>query len=321
MNKAILIFVICLQVAPNFAQLTRFTCKENGHGYKDNTGKEIIPCLNYSSAYRGGNEIVLTFNGKLIFYDATTGKEISNGKYDGYKDDFGIFKEGFAAVNLGGEKAWGERDFKGGKWGFIDRNGKELTPIKYDSVAFFNDGIAVVCLGGKQGIINLTGKEIIPPKYNKIDDFEYGRAKAFLNGQEKWIDREGNVINPEEIEFKNINYQDALTLSKQTNKPIFLVCSNGGCCRSTGIEKTLKNQDVGSYFNSNFICLKVPYNDIDSKIINTITDNGYVNLPALFFINSNGDLIRKSTADGDCDSYIKDKELINMAKLCVTKGK
>lgn len=321
MKNTILLLVITLHSLSSFAQLTRFTCGDNGHGYKDNTGKEVIPCLHYRGAYHGGNEIVLTLNGKLAIYDATTGEEISKGKYDGYKDDFGIFKEGFAPVNKGGTKPWGERKYKGGKWGFIDRNGTEITPIKYDSVQFFKEGVAVVCLGGKQGIVDRTGKEVVPPKYDHIDEFEYGRAKVMLNGQEKWIDRKGNLIKPEEVEYRDISYQDALALAKKTNKPIFLACASGGCCRSSGVRRTLKNQDVGIYLNANFICIKAHYNDIESKIISTVTTNGYVNTPALFIINSNGDLLQKITADGSCDSYIKDKELLELAKSYADKAK
>ena len=321
MKKLNLTLLICLQVLGSFAQLTIFFCDENGLGYKDAKGKTVIPCLRYSSFYEGGNEIILTLNGKLNIYDAKTGNEISNGKYDGYMDNFGIFIEGFASVNIGGTKAWGEYEYKGGKWGFIDRNSKEITPIKYDSVRFFNEGVAVVSLGGKQGIVDQTGKEVVPPQYDHIENFEYGRSKVTLNGQEKWIDRKGNEVKPEELEYKNINYQEALVLSKKTNKPVFLACVSGGCCRSGGTRRTLKNQDVGTYLNANFICIEAHYNEVDSKIISTVTTNGYVNIPALFIINSDGELLQKITADGNCDSYIKPEELIELTKLYVEKTK
>lgn len=302
MKKTILTVLICLQVMAGFAQLSYFTCDESKMGYKDKTGKIVIPCLHYSGMYEGGNEIVLTLNEKIIIYDATTGRKISDGKYDDYKGHFGLFKEGFAAVNTGG------------KWGFIDRNGKEITAIKYDSVHFFQEGFAIVCVGKKQGVIDNKAKEIVPPKYDKIDDFKYGRAKVSLNNQEYWIDRKGKIIIPEEVEFKNMTYQNALVLSKKTGKPVLLFCNNDHCCRSAGVSNTLKNQDVAIYLNANFICIKAHYSLIDNKITDTVTKNGYINLPALFIINSNGELMQKSTADGDCDSYIKDDELLNMAK-------
>ena len=41
---------------------------------------------------------------------------------------------------------------------------------KYDCVCDFEEGLAAVCLNGKWGFIDKTGKEVIPLKY----DFAYG---------------------------------------------------------------------------------------------------------------------------------------------------
>ena len=59
------------------------------------------------------------------------------------------FEEGLAAVCLNG------------KWGFIDKTGKEVIPCKYDNAWKFQDGLAKVELNGKYGFINPKGKEII----------------------------------------------------------------------------------------------------------------------------------------------------------------
>ncbi|ABP65847.1 KWG Leptospira repeat protein [Caldicellulosiruptor saccharolyticus DSM 8903] len=58
--------------------------------------------------------------------------------------DFGDvrdFHEGFAAVE------------KGGKWGFVDKTGKEVVPLIYESVREFSEGFAWVKKDGKWGII------------------------------------------------------------------------------------------------------------------------------------------------------------------------
>ena len=51
------------------------------------------------------------------------------------------FSEGLAGVELKG------------KWGFIDKSGKEVVPLKYEDVTGFKEGLAAVKLNGKWGFI------------------------------------------------------------------------------------------------------------------------------------------------------------------------
>ena len=48
------------------------------------------------------------------------------------------------------------------KEGLIDTKGNELTPIKYDSIGFFKDGVAEVCIGQECGVINNKGELVEP---------------------------------------------------------------------------------------------------------------------------------------------------------------
>ena len=49
------------------------------------------------------------------------------------------------------------------KEGLIDTKGNELTPIKYDSIGFFKDGVAEVRIGQERGVINNKGELVEPP--------------------------------------------------------------------------------------------------------------------------------------------------------------
>ena len=60
---------------------------------------------------------------------------------------------------------------KDGKWGYIDRFGKEIVPCKYDYIGEFIDGVASVKINSKSGFVDLFGKEIIPCKYDFIGKF------------------------------------------------------------------------------------------------------------------------------------------------------
>ena len=45
------------------------------------------------------------------------------------------------------------------KWGFVDSNGEEIIPLKYDSVTLFYNGISEVELNGKKFYINTKGEQ------------------------------------------------------------------------------------------------------------------------------------------------------------------
>lgn len=48
------------------------------------------------------------------------------------------------------------------KEGLIDTKGNELTPIKYDSIGFFENGVAEVRIGRERGVINNKGELVEP---------------------------------------------------------------------------------------------------------------------------------------------------------------
>lgn len=58
-----------------------------------------------------------------------------------------------------------------GKYGFIDKTGKEVIPLKYNYIGGFNDGLALVKSEGKCGFINSSGTEVIPITYDDAHEF------------------------------------------------------------------------------------------------------------------------------------------------------
>ena len=65
-----------------------------------------------------------------------------------------------------------------GKWGYINKEGKEVIPRKYDCIWSFSEGLAKVELDGKYGVIDKKGDEIIPCKYDEVRFFSKGLAKV-----------------------------------------------------------------------------------------------------------------------------------------------
>ena len=72
---------------------------------------------------------------------------------------------------------------RNGRFGFIDKKGNEVIPIKYDGVEDFFEDLAVVKLNDKWGCINKENEVIIPFKYNDISNFKNGLAAAIIHGK------------------------------------------------------------------------------------------------------------------------------------------
>ena len=95
-----------------------------------------------------------------------------------------------------------------GKYGFIDKTGKEIIPCKYNNANNFKEGLAAVNLNGKWGYIDKTGREICPCKYDWAYDFFKGLAKVKLNNKYGYIDTTGKEVIP--CIFDGITYNNQM---------------------------------------------------------------------------------------------------------------
>ena len=128
--------------------------------------------------------------GKWGFKDQN-GKVIVAPKYNSSHQ----FREGLAAVSIGGSY---DEEFDmvlGSKYGFIDNTGKEVIALKYESINDgFYEGLAAVKLNGKWGYINTAGNEVIPFQYSEAFIFMNGKAKVRKDGREFFIDKTGKEV-------------------------------------------------------------------------------------------------------------------------------
>lgn len=87
-------------------------------------------------------------------------------------------------------------------YGYVDMEGKEVIPCKYDyATDFFDNGPAGVELDGKAGFIDATGQVVIPMIYSRIDSFSQDGMAPVATGTYpdcRWglIDTEGNTMIP-----------------------------------------------------------------------------------------------------------------------------
>jgi len=81
-------------------------------------------------------------------------------------------------------------------WGFVDGDGKEIIPPKYDYASDFKNGISDVVLSALHGIVNDKGKELVSPRYNFTFYFIDGMARVQLNNKVGYIDSTGKEVIP-----------------------------------------------------------------------------------------------------------------------------
>jgi WG containing repeat len=98
---------------------------------------------------------------------------------------------------------------KDNKWGFIDRTGKVVIPLQFDSARNFHEGLALVTDKGKTLFIDASGQVVIKPEFDIVDDFSEGHAAVnigqtripnlgLISNPGKWgyIDKTGKLIIP-----------------------------------------------------------------------------------------------------------------------------
>ena len=113
-----------------------------------------------------------------------------------------MYSEGLAAVELNG------------KYGFIDKTGKEVVALKYDYVSEFKEGIANVSFNGKYGYIDKTGKEVGKIKYDSAGYFSEGLGEVEVDGKWGFINKAGKEVIPLKYD-KVFNFSDGLAMVGQ----------------------------------------------------------------------------------------------------------
>ena len=197
-------------------------------GFIDAHGKIVVapqfPL--YSSDFNSGGtaKVVLSVNRKtggrpqdielLYGYINTSGKLIlQDGQYDRIVRPFN--EEGFAVVSKGGKSGFVNREgnesvgwfddafpfTKVGlaavkvdeKWGYVDKSGSWVISPKFDGAYnFLDNGVAIIRQENKWGHINTKGEFIIQPLYDKVGTFGGdGLATATLSGDLGYVDMSG----------------------------------------------------------------------------------------------------------------------------------
>ena len=118
-----------------------------------------------------------------MLFRSKTGEVIAALQYDG---GYHFTEDGLALV------------YKGGKWGYIGKTGKETIALQYDRGMVFSGGLAAVCKNGKWGFINTAGKTVVSTSYDAVGPIYEGLAKVCKNNRWGYIDKTGKeVVSPQ----------------------------------------------------------------------------------------------------------------------------
>src|SRR5687767_5219182 len=152
--------------------------KGNKYGFKNDAGKVVIKNkYEQVNPFQEGFASV-KFNKKWGFVD-TTGKEITEFKYDDSDSIFYHFSDGMAAVHA--EK----------KWGYINSSGSEVIALKYSAVEDFKQGKARVSQGSVSKLIDKNGKTIHQKTYDHAYNFSCNRARVTIGNKCGYTDHSG----------------------------------------------------------------------------------------------------------------------------------
>jgi hypothetical protein len=193
------------------------------YGLVDTTGKEKVP-LNYDRIDDFRNGLALAVNeGKHYFLDRNnkiafstnsnpTYSFYSNVTYVKTDNKFGfIDKNGKSItpdkydevniINLGKEGLMMVR--VGDKYGFVDNSAKEVIPVVYENASYYNKNAIIVKKNGKYGCINSQGVELIQPKYDEIGSpsFSNGLIAVKLGNSWGYVDFTDKVKIPINLKY------------------------------------------------------------------------------------------------------------------------
>ena len=83
----------------------------------------------------------------------------------------------------------------------MDTTGKIIISPKYERANGFSEGVAAVKRGGKWGFIDRNGLIIVPCEYDKVEsNYTNGKGKLVKNDRIYVFDKEGKQISSHEQE-------------------------------------------------------------------------------------------------------------------------
>jgi len=116
--------------------------------------------------------------------------------------------------------------------------------------------------------------------------------------------KQAETQTDEGIQFETISYEEALKKAGETGKLVFLDAYASWCgpCKFMS-RKVFTQQDVGEFYNKNFINLKIDMEKGEGPSISRKL--GVQAYPSLFFLDKDGNVVEKNIGALDGPKMIK----------------
>lgn len=142
----------------NFQKGTAIVCTNNKFGLIDIKGNEVLPC-NYDSISSFIKHFRIIKKDLLYGVVNIDGEIIKQCVFTDFMTREKYIKDitcDYLALKLND------------KWGFIDKDGKEVTQFKYEGISYFDDSTFTAKYDGYFGVSDYQNNTLIPFKYNEI---------------------------------------------------------------------------------------------------------------------------------------------------------
>lgn len=126
------------------------------------------------------------------------------------------YREKLVFESTGGKKDVRQVEVAGGKFGFVDVNGREITKVKYTQTAnFFTEDRAWVKMGKKYGYVDNSGREITKIKYDEVAPAYHNNfANVILKQRYGLVNSAGQEVT--EIKYLSVgNFDSGFTWVKK----------------------------------------------------------------------------------------------------------
>ncbi len=199
--------------AGDFVEDKMWVSRKSKIGFIDKTGKWVIPeqfdkCNNFKNGVA-----VVAYKGQYGLID-TNGNYIVRPKYK-FISEFN--EHDLAIVKFGNNKI---------KQGVINQSGEVITKKSYNSIAPYQEGMAVVKTEKGYGAIDNYGRLVVETKYTSFSNYSEGKAAVQRNGKWGFVDKKGNEIIP--LEFsKCLDYKDGIAVVYKGYRKAGLIDADG----------------------------------------------------------------------------------------------
>lgn len=78
--------------------------------------------------------------------------------------------------------------------GLIDREGRMVIEAEYDDLSWDGSRYAYVDRGGRHGCLDRTGRTVVPLEYDGMGEFDHGFAVVWRAGRYGYVDERGELV-------------------------------------------------------------------------------------------------------------------------------